>query len=56
MEVIYCGISGKEMLINQSVLKACEARRKSVEKAVAKAWQEVMIIYLEILWKVVLTR
>lgn len=35
MEVIYCGISGKEMLINQSDLKACEARRKSVEKAMA---------------------
>lgn len=35
MGVIYCGISGKEMLINQSDLKACEARRKSVEKAMA---------------------
>ena len=35
MDVIYYGISGKEMHISQSDIKACEARKKSVENVMA---------------------
>lgn len=35
MDVIYYGISGEEMRISQSDVKACEARKKSVENVMA---------------------
>ena len=35
METVYYGLSGKGMLISQSDVEACEARRRSVENAVA---------------------